>query len=195
MKICRSDAQVRRVLKAMAILVDTREQVWGHVERALSDLKCPVERGKLDQGDYTALVPLSALEGWSQERGKGPGDREGSGPWLSLADEVVVERKANLDELAGNLTVGRQRLEAEFHRAKALGIKVFLVVEDASWTDIWSHNYRSRLSPESLAATLLSWQARYNLSIVFCRPRETGRIIYGILYYWLRQCLEGGGKL
>lgn len=185
MKICRSDAQIRKTLKAMTILVDTREQVWDHVEKALESLKCPVQRGKLDQGDYTALVPMEAFGG----------QYEGVDGYTSLADEVVIERKANLDEIAGNFTSDRQRFEAEFHRAKALGIKVFLVIENASWTDIWSHNYRSRLSPESLAATLMSWQAKYNVSLVFCKPRETGKIIYGILYYWLRQRLEGGGKL
>ena len=84
----------------------------------------------------------------------------------------------------------RRRFESEFLRAKANGIKVFLVIENSSWTDIWSHNYRSRLSPKALAGSLMSWQVKYNLTILFCRPQETGRLIYGTLYYWLKNRLD-----
>ena len=103
----------------------------------------------------------------------------------------MIERKANLDEIAGNFTVGRERFEREFIRAKANGIKVFLLIENASWEDVFSHNYQSRLNPKSLYGSLLSWQARYNVTVQFCRPAETGRILYGILYYWLKNKLEG----
>lgn len=48
-----------------------------------------------------------------------------------------------------------------------------------------------RLNPKSLYGSLLSWQARYNVTVQFCRPAETGRILYGILYYWLKNKLEG----
>lgn len=38
--------------------------------------------------------------------------------------------------------------------------------------------------------SLLSWQAKYNVTIVFCRPEETARILYSTLYYWLKARLE-----
>lgn len=167
------------ILKNMGILVDTREQVWRHVERSLASIKCPIERGKLDQGDYTAFVPTSAFPGWENVPGIN-----------SLQDEIVIERKANLDEIAGNFTTGRERFEREFIRAKAHGVKVFLLIENASWADVFSHNYRSQLDPKSLYGSLLSWQAKYNITIQFCRPEETGKIIYGILHYWLKSKVE-----
>ena len=179
MKIRYTEKEERAILKQMGVLADTREQVWDHVKDALEAAGCPVERGKLDQGDYTAFVPMSAFPGFQ--------DVEGT---YSLQDEVVVERKANLDEIAGNFTTGRDRFEREFIRAKSKGIKVFLLIENASWADILSHNYRSQLSPKSLMGSLLSWQAKYNVSIVFCRPEETGRILYSTLYYWLKARLE-----
>ncbi len=175
-----TEREISVILKQMGILADTREQVWDHVEKSLEALKCPVERGKLDQGDYTAFVPMSAFPGCENIPG-----------FNSLQDEVVIERKADLDEIAGNFTVGRERFEREFIRAKARGIKVFLLIENASWEDIFSHNYRSRLNPKSLYGSLLSWQAKYNVTVQFCRPAETGRILYGILYYWLKSRLEG----
>lgn len=179
MKLRYSDKEKRAILKQMGVLADTREQVWGHVKAALEGAGCPVERGKLDQGDYTAFVPMSAFPGFQDVEGM-----------YSLQDEVVIERKANLDEIAGNFTTGRERFEREFIRAKSKGIKVYLLIENASWADIFSHNYRSQLNPKSLEGSLRSWQAKYNVSIEFCRPEESARAIYNILHYWLKARLE-----
>ena len=175
-----SDADKQSILKSLTVLCDSREQVNHHVTEALAALKCPTQIGKLEQGDYTGLIPIRAFGGRFS-------DVDG---YSSLADEVIIERKANLDEIAENFTVDRRRFESEFLRAKANGIKVFLVIENSSWTDIWSHNYRSRLSPKALAGSLMSWQVKYNLTILFCRPQETGRLIYGTLYYWLKNPLD-----
>lgn len=174
-----TDKEVRAILKQMGVLVDTREQKWEHIRWMLDQAGCRVERGKLGQGDYTAFVPMSAFPGFQDVPGL-----------YSLQDEVVIERKANLDEIAGNFTTGRDRFEREFIRAKSKGVKVFLVIENASWADVLSHNYRSQLSPKSLMGSLLSWQAKYNVTIVFCRPEETARILYSTLYYWLKARLE-----
>ena len=181
MKRVYSEPQIKKILKQMQVLGDTREQVCGHIERGLTALRCPLVRGKLDQGDYTALLPMTAFPGF-----------EGVDGFTSLADEVVIERKANLDEIAGNFTVDRQRFEREFLRTKAAGVKVFLLIEDASWQAVWSHDYHSRLEPRALAASLLSWQAKYNVTLSFCRSEDSGRLIYGTLYYWLRSRLEEG---
>lgn len=162
------------LLKSMTVVVDTREQVWSHIESGLMTLKYPYERVKLDYGDYTCKLP--ALDGVP----------------MMLSDEVVIERKANLDEIAGNFTTDRRRFEAEFIRAKAVGVKVFLLIENASWADILTGNYRSGLKPNAFAAALLSWQAKYNLTVMFSRQEDSARIIAGTLYYWLRARLEGG---
>lgn len=179
MKIRYTDKEVRAILKQMGVLADTREQKWEHVRWELENAGCRVEREKLDQGDYTAFVPMSAFPGFQDVPGL-----------YSLQDEVVIERKANLDEIAGNFTTGRDRFEREFIRAKSKGIKVYLLIENASWADIFSHNYHSQLNPKSLEGSLRSWQAKYNVSIEFCRPEETARTIYNILHYWLKARLE-----
>ena len=181
MKRCYQDKEIASILRQMGVLVDTRERSWGHIEQALEILKCPVQRGKLDQGDYTAVIPLSAFPGQENVAG-----------YTSLENEVAIERKAGLDELAGNFTAERERFEREFIRAKANGVKMFLLVEDTGWEDVFSHNYRSRLSPKALYGSLLSWQARYGVTLIFCPAAQTGRILYGILYYWLKDKLENG---
>ena len=179
MKIRYTEKEERAILKQMGILADTREQKWEHIRWMLDQAGCRVERGKLGQGDYTAFVPMSAFPGFQDVPGL-----------YSLQDEVVIERKANLDEIAGNFTTGRDRFEREFIRAKSKGIKVYLLIENASWADIFSHNYHSQLNPKSLEGSLRSWQAKYNVSIEFCRPEESARAIYNILHYWLKARLE-----
>ena len=167
--------EIETLLKSMTVVADTREQIWSHIESGLIKLHYTCERGKLDYGDYTCKLP----------------DLDGT-PMI-LSDEVVIERKANLDEIAGNFTVDRRRFEAEFIRAKAAGVKVFLLIENASWTDIFSGNYQSNISSKAFAAALLSWQAKYNITVMFSRPDDSARLIAGILYYWLRARLERGG--
>lgn len=164
--------QIDELLKQMTIICDSREREHGHVTGYFDKRKVAHTSRKLETGDYSAMI----------------GD-------MTLEHEVVVERKASLDELCGNFTVDRQRLADEFTRAKADGLKVFLVIENASWSDIFLHNYRSKLEPKSLIATLLSWQVRYNITVVFCKPSESGQIIYGILYYALREALKKGEGL
>ena len=164
-----TEPEINALLKKMVIVCDSREQVNGHVTGYFDSIKVAHDTRKLDTGDYSAMI----------------GD-------MTLEHDVVVERKANLDEIAGNFTVDRQRFEDEFTRAKAEGLKVFLLIENASWEKILLHDYRSKLAPKSLIASLLSWQVRFNITIIFCKPSETGQIIYGTLYYAAREALKKG---
>lgn len=131
--------------------------------------KIPFKTRKLDTGDYSAML----------------GD-------LTLERDVGIERKHNLDEICGNFTVERERFEREMLRAKAYGTKLFLIIENATWKDVFLGNYRSKLDPKSLAASLMSWQAKFNLTVIFCEPENTGKLIHGILFYYAREMLVHG---
>lgn len=165
-----TDAEIRGRLKNMCVLCDTREQQNSHIVGYFEINKIPHAPHKLDCGDYSIAL----------------GD-------VLFSDEVAIEKKNGLDELAGNLTADRQRFENEFIRAKAHGTKIFMIIENASYADIECHNYQSKLTPKAMLGSLLAWQAKYNITIVFCQRPECGKIIYGILYYWLKTRLEGGG--
>jgi len=169
MKRHRTEKEIQELLKQLTIICDTREQVNGHITGYLDSKKIPHITRKLDTGDYSAMI----------------GD-------MTLEHDLVIEKKNGLDEIAGNFTVDRKRFEDEFTRAKADGLKVFLLIENASWSDILLHNYRSKLAPKSLIASLLSWQVRFNITIIFCKPSEAGQIIHGILYYAAREALKRG---
>lgn len=165
----RTDADLKKALQDLTILVDTREKVNDHLLSWFDKNKVKYITRGLETGDYSVSLGSMTFE-----------------------DEIAFERKANLDEIAGNFTAYRERFEREMLRAKANGIKLFLIIENASWNDIFLHNYRSKLTPKSFLATLLAWQARYNLSIVFCKPSETAQIIHGTSYYWVRDRLKKG---
>ena len=164
-----TDSEIRNALSELTIIADSREQINQHILTWLDGKGVQHITRALETGDYSAMLDGETFE-----------------------DEVVVERKANIDEIAGNFTQGRERFEREMIRAKANGIKVFLIIENASWHDILLHNYHSQLKPQSLMASLLSWQVRYNITIMFCRPEETAQLMYSTLYYWAWNRLKRG---
>ena len=163
-----TDRELTEELKKLSIICDTREQDR-HVEEYLTKKSIPHITRKLDVGDYSCQL----------------GD-------ISFERDICVERKHNLDEICGNFTAERERFEREFMRAKAYGTKVYLIIENASWSDIFIGNYRSKLNSKSLFGSLLSWMVRFNITVLFCKPEESARIIYGIFYYYAKEKLMYG---
>lgn len=164
-----TDKELRERLSGLTVICDTREQCNGHILSAFAANKIPYETQTLKTGDYSFAADGQYFD-----------------------DEILVERKGSLDELAGNYTIDRERFEREFIRAKAQGIKVFLLIEDSSYTDIWRHNYISKLAPKSLLASLCAWQVRYNVTVLFCRKDESATLIYTLMYHWYRERLING---
>lgn len=127
----------------------------------------PHERYKLNFGDYSVKC-----------------DR------LSLADSVCIERKMSIDELCECFGRSRSRFEREFERAKAAGATMYLLVENASWEEIYGGKYRSKMKPQSLVASICAWEARYNCKVKFCKPETTGLLIRDTLKRELKERLE-----
>ena len=163
---------VNQALKSMYILVDTREQRTTRSEQRYSSFGCHWRRQKLNFGDYSAETVLP------------------SGDVFTLSSCVCIERKLGLDELAHCYCQDRKRFEREFERAKESGAKVYLLIENGSWEDAYSGKYRSRMTPDSLVASIQAWLARYNCQIIFCQQQTTGRLIHDILYRELKEALE-----
>ena len=140
------------------------------------------EKG-LKTGDYTIAVQLP------------------SGEVINFQDKIVIERKADLNELCCNFfdkkdAEGKTRLERELDRAKEQGIKVILLVEvDNMHSKILSSKYfrfdkASKVSPASFNAILRSLQAKYDISIEYCRKEDSARLIHDILFYHSREYLK-----
>lgn len=157
-------------LKQIVYCVDTREQPTKNLVKRLSFLQ-PNVRETLNAGDYTAKTLL-------------PG-----GTWFYVP--AAVERKMSLTEIAGNFTRERERFKAEFNRARESGIRLYLLIEQASWESTYAGFYRSQFKPQSMIASLLTWSARYNCMVTMCDRADTGgKLIRDILYYEMREALS-----
>lgn len=171
-----NNAELDAAMNTMKILIDTREKKNSHIAAALEGRKCPFKPHKLNYGDYTCEYDTDTNK------------------CISFENKVVIERKANLDELAGNITKGRDRFEREFLRAKADNAKVYLMIESGSYEDIKNHCYRSMLPPNAYLNTLFSWQEKYNITITFTTKKFAADYIYGTLFMALKNhLLHGGG--
>ena len=164
-----TEGELKAELKKLTVIVDSREQNLTP-QKYFESNSIPYIVRKLDTGDYSAML----------------GD-------LTLEHDVFIERKAGLTELAGNWSTNRERFSREFTRAKSESAKPFLLIENDKVDDIFLGNYRSKFPAKSMWASLCTWMARYNTSVIFCRPENTGRIIYGILYYYAREMLLTDG--
>ena len=105
-----------------------------------------------------------------------------------LQDKVAVERKS-LPDLVQCLGRERERFERELQRGMALD--AFTVVVEASWSDLASGNFRSRIHPHAACQSVLAFMARYRVPFLFAGSRPAAE--YSV-WGFLRQFLEGARK-
>lgn len=192
--------EIEEALKSLYIIIDTREQKsegylsqWDReqvktysmrdFERytkskkiAKKDLIEPV----LSAGDYSAMLPKSALKGIDRA--------------LWFDKHTIIEKKGSIDELAGN--IGKKditRLRNEFTRLKANNTKHRIFIEDGLY---FKHLY------EGTGNQRHGWKSQESLSCAISRelsvwgtelipvPREyMAQEIYKKLKYDVRQIL------
>lgn len=161
-------------VSSMVVICDTREQDTPALKRRLTALKADFRREALKEGDYTCEYRKTETD-----------------PVTRLP--CVVERKMNLSELALCFSTERKRFEREMQRIKDKGLRAYLLIEDASWEDVYSGNYRSSMTPESLLGSLLAWTIRYDLHVIFCQKATTGKLIGDIFRHEVIEDLKKGG--
>ena len=104
---------------------------------------------------------------------------------------VIIDRKQNLNELAGNVCQQHERFINEIYRANDTGIRLIFLCEHGkgirSLEDVKSwENPRLRFSPkaitgEKLYKTLDTISKRHNVTFEFCSKEETGSRIIELL--------------
>lgn len=168
-----TDKEVKELLKSMKIIVDTREQKNKHIIDWLDKNKKNYVIQGLEVGDYSFLLPKNEELGLPRD--------------IYFTDEISIERKANLNELSGNFTQDRTRIENEFIRNKG---RLYLMIENASYSDICNGKYDTKYNPKAFIATLHSFQERYDLQTIFMQDISlSGQYIYATFYYYLRNQL------
>lgn len=104
---------------------------------------------------------------------------------------LVVDRKQNLAEIAGNLTQQHERFRAELERAKKAGIRVVVLCEHggqirsvddvAAWKNPRLRESPGALTGERMAKIMRTMSERYSVEWRFCDKRQTAKKILEIL--------------
>lgn len=151
------------------LLIDTREKpkaIEG-ILRSVERRNVPYTRTKLLFGDYMDY----------------------SNPLL------VIDRKQSIAELAANCTTDHERFKAELERAKAVGAKLVILVEQNRYKDrdkwirvetiedlmLWTSPHTT-IRGEKVYRVLRAWMAKYPIQVKFCDKRNTGIQILEIIY-------------
>lgn len=187
------------------IVVDSREKVNKHILNSFEKgFEYKVSHHDMYRGKKSKIG--DPIEYYIQEKGLKVGDytiavQLPNKEVVNFKDKVVVERKADLNELCCNLfdkkdEEGFTRFERELIRAKEQGIKVYLVIEttDMHSKILSSKHFRydkaSKVSPASFNAILMALCSRYNINVWYTDKANAGRLIHDLLYYEAREYLK-----
>lgn len=103
-------------------------------------------------------------------------------------DRIAIERKT-VDDLITCLSSGRDRFERELERGRDLDY--FALVIEADLKSLAGGEYRSRMNPESVIQSLLTFSVRYRLPIFFVGDRQTGqRVTESLLSKYARETIR-----
>ena len=190
------------------IVVDSREKVNKHILNSFEKgFEYKVSHHDMYRGKKSKIG--DPIEYYIQEKGLKVGDytiavQLPNKEVVNFKDKVVIERKADLNELASNLydskskdENGLTRIEREFSRAKDLGIKLHLLIEteDAVSKILSSKHFRydkaSKINPKSFMMMFLSLCNRYDVNVWYCNKKDLARVINDLLYVYAREYLKG----
>ena len=144
------------------IIVDTREQKWDHIKAYFDKHGVEYVVQKLDEGDYfNTEQPL-----------------------------IVIDRKANLMEICGNLSSGNGniiRFTNECKRAKDKHVRFIVLIEGTNCrktSDLatWKSKY-SKHTGKWLADRMFNLTVSYDVEWLFCKKNETAKKILELLGY------------
>lgn len=146
----------------MHIIVDTREQKYNHVTNYFDEQGIKWVRSKLICGDYQN--PLNPT--------------------------VIIDRKKDLQEVAGNVCQQHDRFVRELELAKELGYKLIVLVEEPNITNVeqvfgW-YNWRRRNNPKAINGKTLhkimkTMESKYNVEWRFTTKSNCGKTIVELL--------------
>lgn len=171
-----SQPEQEKLLKSMTVLVDTREHKGknNHILNYFDSKQIPWKRETLQHGDYSFMVPAN-------EELQIPRD-------LYFTNEICIERKASLDEWAGNLIQDRAGVKKKFSQSPRHTI---LLIENGSYEDMVEHKYVSNYSPESYWGSFHSIWNEFDVPIIFMPNKiYTPVFIRGYFYYYLRGIIK-----
>lgn len=108
---------------------------------------------------------------------------------------LIIDRKQSIQELAANCTRDHDRFKRELERAKSVGARLVILVEQNRYKDrdkwihvetiedimLWSSPHTT-IRGEKVFRVLRAWMSKYDIDVQFCDKRQTGRKILEIIY-------------
>ena len=189
------------------IVVDSREKVNKHILNSFEKgFEYKVSHHDMYRGKKSKIG--DPIEYYIQEKGLKVGDytiavQLPNKEVVNFQDKVVIERKADLNELASNFydvkskdENGLTRFERELKKGYEKGIKMHLLIETDNMIDkiLSSKHFRydkaSKVSPKSFQMMLLSLCNRYNVTVWYTDKKNSARLIHDLLYVYSREYLK-----
>ncbi|MCM2675593.1 ERCC4 domain-containing protein [Alkalicoccobacillus plakortidis] len=167
-----TETEMKKLLKTLVIVVDTREQRNEHILNYFRDKEIPFKLQGMKTGDYGAMIPKNEELGLSRD--------------IYLAG--CIERKNGIDEIVGNIKE-RHRFENELIRAAGKPF-VLMIEELDGYKKILNGEYISEYKPQSLLGSLKTFEVRYNFTTYFISPSYSGNYIYHHFYYMAREMMK-----
>ena len=166
--------EMEELVSSLTVLVDTREKRNEHILDYFDRKKILYTKKALDYGDYSFMLPAN-------EKLSIPRD-------LYFNNQIVVERKASLEEISGNLTKERDRFEKELCLAPKTKV---LLIENANYSDIATGNYDTQYNKKSFWASIHSFWFKYNIPVMFMPDNQySGLFIRGFFAYYLKNYMK-----
>lgn len=169
-----TDKELDELIKSLTILVDTREKNNQHLLDYWDGKEINHKKKALSYGDYSFMIPKN-------EDLNIPRD-------IYFDGEVIIERKGSLEEISGNLTKERDRLEKEFSLSPKTKV---LLIENGTYGDVVMGNYNTQYNKKSFWASLHSFWHKYNIPVFFMPDMKySGIFVRGYFEYYLKNYLR-----
>ena len=156
---------LKELLDNLVVLVDTREQTNSKILEYFDKHNIKYKSKALKTGDYSFMIKKCPELGFLVD--------------TYFTDELCVERKNSVSEIAGNMVEKDERFLKELNRM--INIQdVYILIENDKLGDIIEHNYESKYNELSFLRTLLTTQKQCNFYLYFVEDKYMGQMIYEI---------------
>lgn len=156
---------LKELLDNLIVLVDTREQTNLKILEYFDKHNIKYKSKALKTGDYSFMIKKCPELGFLVD--------------TYFTDELCIERKNSVSEIAGNMVEKDERFLKELNRM--INIQdVYILIENDKLGDIIEHNYESKYNELSFLRTLLTTQKQCNFYLYFVEDKHMGQMIYEI---------------
>lgn len=145
--------EYKELLKRMCVVGTTNEKKNEHIVDFFKSKDILFESRSLKTGDYCFKL-VGGFDGKSAD--------------IYFTDEIFIERKNSLSELAAS--INNEAFHYELKRAQNIPHKFLIIEEDYGISDVLDPNkYRSEYNERAFWSTLHTFETKYDLHINFCK--------------------------